>query len=103
MPITLDRYLYLDADKKKVVEENDPAARFVLGGPGSVIGDEDAKLYGLEEFLKKGLGSKGSGAKSQAPGSPPRGDPKPETPDPSQKATEPEANKAKEPAKNKGK
>lgn len=74
MPITLDRYLYLDADRKKVVEENDPAARFTLGGPGSVISDEDAKLYGLEEYLKGG-----------------------------RKATQPEQNKAQQPAANKGK
>lgn len=74
MPITLDRFLYLDADKKKIVEEGDPAARFTLGGPGSVISDEDAKLYGLEEFLGKG-----------------------------KKATQPEQNKAQQPEQNKGK
>lgn len=76
MPITLDRFLYLDADKKKIVEENDPAARFTLGGPGSVISDEDAKLYGLEEYLKKGAAGN--------------------SPDPLQKATQPTQNKGKD-------
>lgn len=52
MPIVLDRYLYLTADKKRVVEEGDPAARWTLGGPGSTVSDEDAKACGLAEYLK---------------------------------------------------
>lgn len=54
MAITLDRPLYLNADKTKIVEEGDPASRFVLGGVGSEISDELAKQYGLEEYLKGG-------------------------------------------------
>lgn len=76
MAIKLDRPLYLTADKK-IVEEGDPAARFVLGVAGSEINDADAKLYGLEEYLKAGGYGK--------------------------KAAPPAANKATGPAENKGK
>jgi hypothetical protein len=49
MPYVLDRNLYLNADKNKVLEEGDPAARYVLGVAGSTVSDEDAKLYGLDK------------------------------------------------------
>jgi hypothetical protein len=49
MPYVLDRSLYLNADKNKVLEEGDPAARYVLGVAGSTVSDEDAKLYGLDK------------------------------------------------------
>lgn len=51
MPIILDRPLYLDAAKSKIVEAGDPAARFLLGGKGSTISDEDVKFYGLDKYL----------------------------------------------------
>lgn len=89
MAITLDRPLYLNADKTKIVEEGDPAARFVLGGPGSEISDADAKLYGLEEYLKP------KGKKPKEP-EPPQ---EPEITDP--KAAEPPANKMQQPGQNK--
>lgn len=48
---TLDRPLYLTAqpgsEDARVVEEGDEAARFVLGGEGSEIPEEDARKYGL--------------------------------------------------------
>lgn len=44
---TLERRLFLNADKTKVVEQGDPEARFVLGGEGSQIPNEDAVKYGL--------------------------------------------------------
>jgi hypothetical protein len=43
----LDRPLCLNADKTKVVEEDDPTARFVLGGRGSSIPMAMAIQYGL--------------------------------------------------------
>lgn len=51
MPIILDRPLYLDAAKSKIVEAGDPAARYLLGGKGSTISDEDVKFYGLDKYL----------------------------------------------------
>lgn len=43
----LDRPLYLTADKKRVVEEGDEEARFVLGVKGSVVPPEYRNLPGL--------------------------------------------------------
>lgn len=83
MGIVLDRPLYLTADKSKIVEEGDPLARFVLGGKGSEVNDADAKLYGLEEYLK---GGKAKVTKTL------------EEP----KATAPDANKMQQPGQNKG-
>lgn len=70
-PFIADRYLYLNADKTKVIEEGDPAARFVLAGPGSTIPDEDVKRYGLDKEKKKQAkeveGGKTVGTKTPAP------------------------------------
>lgn len=86
MPYILDRSLYLDVTKTKVVEENDPAARYVLGVKGSVINDADAKAYGLDKV--KGVKREGEAIQAQ-----------PEE----VKATEPAQNKVMPPQANKGK
>jgi hypothetical protein len=53
MPFKLDRPLYLTEDKKEVVEEGDPRARYVLGVEGSEIPDELAEELGLLKIDKK--------------------------------------------------
>lgn len=63
----LDRYLYLNATKDKVLEEGDTAAAFVLGGPGSTIPRAEAERLGL---LK-------AEAESPAPASEPTPEPEP--------------------------
>jgi hypothetical protein len=45
----LGRHLYLNEAKDKVVEEGDPEARFVLGGPGSTIEEDEVKRLGLTQ------------------------------------------------------
>jgi hypothetical protein len=45
--MTLDRPLYLNADKTRVVEEGDLEARYVLGVKGSVVPPEYRNLPGL--------------------------------------------------------
>lgn len=85
MPYILDRSLYLDVTKTKVVEENDPAARYVLGVKGSVINDADAKAYGLDKV--KGMKREGEQAAPEVE---------------EVKATQPEANKALAAKTNKG-
>lgn len=71
MAFVLDRPLYLTEDKKTVVEEGDPRARFVLGVAGSEIPDEQAKELGLLKAPAAEVTLTGQG-----------------------KATQPEANKA---------
>lgn len=44
-----DRPLYLNADKTKAVEEDDPEARFVLAGEGGTIPAEYRDLVKIEE------------------------------------------------------
>ena len=46
-PWKADRRLYLNADKTKVVEEGDPAARFLLVGKGQTLPSAVAMHYGL--------------------------------------------------------
>lgn len=41
----LNRKLYLNADKTKVVEEGSADAAFVLGGEGSEVSEEDVAKY----------------------------------------------------------
>lgn len=47
MAYTLDRDLYLTADREIVVEEDDPRAAFFLGNKGSELTDEEAARLGL--------------------------------------------------------
>lgn len=49
MVYTLDRRLWLTRDKSRVVEDGDPEAAWLLGAPGAVISDAEAKRYGLIE------------------------------------------------------
>jgi hypothetical protein len=49
----LNRTLHLDAEGK-VVEENDPAGKKVLGGKGSSIPEDEAKQYGLDDSYREG-------------------------------------------------
>lgn len=44
---TLDRKLWLTEDRGRVVEEGDPAARFLLGNTGAQIRDDEAERLGL--------------------------------------------------------
>jgi hypothetical protein len=50
MPYKADRRLWLDADKKKVVEEGDPDAAFLLAAPDQEIPDEVADQYDLKSL-----------------------------------------------------
>ena len=43
-----DKRLYLNADKSKVVEEDDPKAAYLLVGKGGTVTEEDAKKYNLK-------------------------------------------------------
>lgn len=45
---TLDRRLWLTADKSQVVEDGDPTAAFLLGGVGHQISDDEATRLGLK-------------------------------------------------------
>jgi hypothetical protein len=42
-----DRTLYTDATKTRLVEENDPAARFLLVAKGQRLDDQLARRFGL--------------------------------------------------------
>lgn len=55
MPHKLDRPLYLTEDRNEVVEEGDERARYVLGGEGSEIPDDEAKRLGLGGRQDKSL------------------------------------------------
>jgi hypothetical protein len=48
MPFRTDRRLYLNADRSKVVEENDPEAAYLYLGKGHQVSDADAEKYGLK-------------------------------------------------------
>lgn len=46
--VIADRRLWLTADRKRVVEDGDQAAAFLLaGGPGAVIDDAEADRLGI--------------------------------------------------------
>lgn len=49
----VDRRIYVNADRSKVVEESDPDAAFLLATPGDVLSDEDVKRYGLNKTEPK--------------------------------------------------
>lgn len=44
----LDRRLWLTADRKKVVEDGDPKAAFLLGNEGTEVDDAEAKRLGVK-------------------------------------------------------
>lgn len=44
----LDRRLWLNADRTKVVEDGDPEAAFLLGNEGTEIPDDEAKRLGVK-------------------------------------------------------
>jgi hypothetical protein len=48
VPFLSDKRLYLNADKSKVVEEDDPDASYLLVAAGGQVSDEHAKQYGLK-------------------------------------------------------
>jgi hypothetical protein len=52
----LNRRLYLNSDKTKVVEEGDTDAAFVFGGEGSTVSAEDVEKYKIPKryFVKEG-------------------------------------------------
>lgn len=45
--ITVDRRLWLTADRERVVEDGDPEAAFLLAAPGQSIPEAQAERYGL--------------------------------------------------------
>ncbi len=47
----LDRKVYVNAAKDKVVDEGDPEAAFLLGVPGTTIDEMEARRIGLHEVL----------------------------------------------------
>lgn len=97
MPYVLDRSLYLNADKNKVLEEGDPESRYVLGVAGSTISDEDAKLYGLDKV--KGAAKMRGEKEKEAD----KGQAAEVVEEDEQKAKAPAANKAQQPQANKAK
>lgn len=44
--VTVDRHLYLTEDKDRVVEEGDPAGRWLWAAPGSEVPRVDAERLG---------------------------------------------------------
>ena len=46
------RRLYHAADRKTIVEEDDPRAAFLLIGKGQMISDADARRLGLLRYLE---------------------------------------------------
>jgi hypothetical protein len=48
-PFILNRPLYTDETKTKVLEEGDPEAAFVIGGKGSTVPPDEVEKYGLDE------------------------------------------------------
>lgn len=49
---TLDRKMWLTADKSEVVEDGDPRAAFLLGGAGTDVPDSEAERLGLTAAAK---------------------------------------------------
>jgi hypothetical protein len=52
---TLDRKLWLTADKERVVEDGHPDAAFLLGSAGTVIAEAEAERLGLKTAPKTAL------------------------------------------------
>lgn len=44
--VTIDRHLYLTEDKGRVVEEGDPAGRWLWASPGQQVARRDAERLG---------------------------------------------------------
>lgn len=44
--IVIDRHLYLTEDRDRVVEENDPASRFLWAAPGDEVSRAEAERLG---------------------------------------------------------
>lgn len=44
--IVIDRHLYLTEDRSRVVEENDPASRFLWAAPGDEVSRAEAERLG---------------------------------------------------------
>jgi hypothetical protein len=44
--VIIDRHLYLTEDRSRVVEENDPASRFLWAAPGDVVSRDEAERLG---------------------------------------------------------
>lgn len=51
--VTLDRKLWLTADRENVVEDGDVNAAFLLGGEGDEIPEDEADRLGLKKRSKK--------------------------------------------------
>gem|GEM_PF-6332479 len=63
-----DRRLWLTADRKRVVEDGDPAAAFLLAGcAGAVIDDAEADRLGILGRPLRSDGSDGSAATAGRP------------------------------------
>lgn len=44
--VVIDRHLYLTEDRSRVVEENDPASRFLWAAPGDEVSRAEAERLG---------------------------------------------------------
>ena len=53
MPFKADRRLYHNADKSKVVEEDDPEAAYLAIAEGQEVPDAEAKRLGLDKVESK--------------------------------------------------
>ena len=49
-PFVSDRRIYLNADKTKVLEHDDPEARWLLAGEGVEVDAETVKQYNLKRL-----------------------------------------------------
>lgn len=51
-----DQRLHVNADRTKIVDENDPEAAFLLAVPGTIVPEADAKRLGLGPYEGKATG-----------------------------------------------
>lgn len=72
MAYKLDRDLYLNADKSKVVEADSEEAAYLLGRAGQSISDQDAEKYGLAGKKVQAEAKAPASAEAKAPKGPER-------------------------------
>jgi hypothetical protein len=65
--ITVDRRLWLTADRERVVEDGDPEAAFLLAALGQTISESDAERYGLVPKAKTKASAKSDKKAVEAP------------------------------------
>lgn len=65
--ITVDRRLWLTADRERVVEDGDPEAAFLLAAPGQTVSETQAERYGLVPKAKTKASAKSDKKAAEAP------------------------------------